>query len=158
MIRPLLFCLLLLLPLATAATQQGKFPWKAGDAPPLVAGVPLAASRGRLDTLLGTPTDSQPLRADAWAFNFRARGLTVVYTLRDGAVAIYLLRRDAGDIGGVRLGDSRDAVLTRWGSSSTTVGPNALYIAGKWAVVLTLDSALTRVVELGLSRGAASHQ
>ncbi len=103
MIRPLLFRLLVL-PLAAAATQQGKFPWTAGDAPPLVAGVPLAASRARLDTLLGTPTDSQPLRADAWAFNFRAR------------------------------------------------------VAGKWAVVLTLDSALTSVVELGLSRGAASHQ
>jgi len=31
---------------------------------------------------------------------------------------------------------------------------NALYIAGKWVVVITLDSTGTRVVQLGLGRAA----
>ena len=149
---------ILLLSAASAAAQHGKFPWKAGDSPPAVAGVPLAASRARLDSLLGAPTDSQRIGADGWAFNFRTKGVSVVYTPLNGAAIIYLLRRDVGDIGGVRLGDSKGAVLGRWGAPSTSDGPNALYIAGKWVVVITLDSAATRVVKLGLGRVGDSDQ
>ena len=133
-------------------TQQGVFPWKAGDPPPPVGGVPLAASRARIDSLLGAPDDSERLGADGWGFEFRARGLSIVYTPLDGAAVIYLLRRDAGDIGGVRLGDTPSSVLARWGKPTTTGGPNSLYIAGKWVVVVTADSAGTRVVQLGLGR------
>ena len=78
----------------------------------------------------------------------------MVYTPRDGAAVIYLLRRDVGDIGGVRMGDSKGAVLGRWGPPSKTDGRNALYVAGTWVVVITFDSALTHVVGLGLGRVA----
>ncbi len=149
---------ILLLSAAGAVVQQGKFPWKAGDSPPAVAGVSLAASRARLDSVLGAPTDSQQIGADGWAFNFQTRGISVVYTPLDGVAIIYLLRRDVGDIGGVRLGDSKGAVLARWGAPSTTDGPNALYIAGKWVVVITFDGAATRVVKLGLGRVGDSDQ
>ena len=148
------FLSVMLLGAASAGAQQGKFPWKAGDPPPRVGGVPLAASRTRLDSLLGTPSDSQQIGTDGWAFGFRSRGLSVVYTPLDGAAVIYLLRRDVGDIGGVRLGDSKDAVLGRWGVPSKTDGPNALYVAGTWVVVITFDSAGTHVVGLGLGRVA----
>ncbi len=135
-----------------AFSQQGVFPWNAGDPPPPVAGVPLGASRARLDSLLGVPDDSERLGEHGWGFEFHKKGLSIVYTPLDGAAIIYLLRRDAGDIGGVRLGDTHDAVLGRWGKPTTTGGPNSLYIAGKWVVVVTTDSAATHVVQLGLGR------
>jgi len=140
------FCILL------AQLQQGQFPWKAGDKPPLVAGVALGSSRPRLNSLLGAPSDSERIGGDSWALKFAPKGLSVVYTPLDGAAIIYLTRRDAGDIGGVRLGDSKQTVLSRWGKPSTGEGRNLLYIAGKWVVVVTCDSADTHVVQLGLGR------
>jgi len=139
---------------AEVSAQQGKFPWKAGDPPPLVAGVPLGASRSRLDSLLGAPADSQELGNDGWAFKFAAKGLSIVYTPLDGAAVIYLLSRDAGEIGGVRLGDSKDNVYAHWGEPSTSEGPNSLYIAGKWVVVITVDASGKVVAVLGLGRVA----
>jgi hypothetical protein len=100
---------------------------------------------------LGAPDDSQQI-GDGWALKFRNKGLSIVYTQPDGAAIIYLLRRNAGDIGGVRLGDKYDTVLARWGKPTNTGGPNSLYIAGKWVVVVTVDSVTTRVVQLGLGR------
>ncbi len=141
-----------------AVLQGGKFPWKAGDPPPPVAGVALGASRTGIKSALGVPTDSQQLGPDGWAFNFRTKGVSIVYTALDGAAIIYLLRRDAGDIGGVRVGDNRAAFLGRWGKPSTTDGPNVLYIAGKWVVGITLDTTSTHVVRLGLGRASDSDQ
>lgn len=138
--------------LAAALTQQGAFPWRAGDPPPLVGGLHLGATRARMDSVLGSPSDSQHIALDGWAYNFRAKGISVIYAALDGASIIYLTRRDAGDIGGVRLGDPKTAVLARWGQPTTAGGPNSLYVAGKWVVVVTFDSTGSTVARLGVGR------
>ena len=154
--RPSTFLAVVSLGLAAlpAAGPQGAFPWKPGDAPPTVAGVPLGASRGRLDSLLGKADRLQPLGPGATALFFSARGVSVVYSTADGAAVIYLLRRDAGDIGGVRLGDANDSVLAKWGPPSDAAEGTALYTAGGWAVVVGVDSIGKAVVQLGLGRRA----
>src|SRR5574341_1957707 len=123
----------LALALLLAAQSQGSFPWKAGDPPPTVAGVPLGASRVMLDSLLGKPDRTQRLGIGATALFYTPKGVSVVYGERDGASVIYLLRRDAGDIGGVRLGDANDSVLAKWGPPSDTGEGTSLYVAGPWA-------------------------
>jgi len=148
------FISLAILGAAGAQAQQGTFPWKAGASPPLVGGIRLGLSRAALDSILGRPDKVQQMGQDGLGLTYTQRGISIVYTPLDGAAIVYLLRRDAGDIGGVRLGDTKDQVLARWGKPSTGEGMNALYIAGKWVVVITLDSTGTRVVQLGLGRAA----
>ncbi len=144
---------LLLLQVLPAAAQSGAFPWKAGDAPPPVAGIRLGDGRPRLEAVLGRPSETQQLEKDAWAFTYRKRGVQVLFTPLDGAAIIYLLNRRAGDIGGVRLGDMQEAVLARWGEPPIIQGDTAIYRAGAWVVVLKLDQK-NRVKQLGLGRAA----
>ncbi|HUO52771.1 MAG TPA: hypothetical protein VMT93_09640 [Gemmatimonadaceae bacterium] len=136
---------------AVAPPTKWGFPWRPGDAPPPVAGLHLLASRAGIDSALGAPADSESL-GGAWSLRFPKKGVSVVYARLDGAAIIYLKTREAGDIGGVRLGDTRESVLARWGAPSVADGANALYQAGPWLVVLTLDGAHARVAALGLGR------
>src|SRR2546428_10975254 len=148
------FFSLVILGAAGAQAQQGPFPGNAGDSPPLVGGIRLGLSRTALDSLLGRPDKVEQMGQDGLGLTSPKGGVSIVYTPLDGAAIVYLLRRDAGDVGGVRLGDTKDQVLGRWGKPSTGEGMNALYIAGKWVGVINLDSTGTRVVQLGLGRAA----
>jgi hypothetical protein len=148
------FLLLFLIATASAAAQQPTFPWKPGDPPPPVGGVELGASRGRLESLLGAPSDSEQIGADLWTFKFRKKGLSAVYAQRYGAIEVHLLRTDAGDIGGVRLDDTKTSVRNRWGppseTESITAREETAYTAGKWMVVVTFDTLTARAIELWL--------
>jgi len=137
---------------AAAFIQHGAFPWKAGDPPPVVGGLHLGATRARMDSVLGLPSDSQHIALDGWAYNFRSKGVSVIYAPLDGASIIYLTRRDAGDIDGVRPGDLKRDVLARWGQPTTVGGLNSLYVAGNWVVVVTFDSTRSSVTRLGVGR------
>ena len=131
--------------------QRGLFPWKAGDAPPPVAGIRLGEARPRFEEVLGQPTDTQKLGADGLALTYQQRGVQVLYAPADGAAVIYLLTRAAGDIGGVRLGDKGDDVMDRWGQPTTVAGPMAIYRAGEWAVFVKLGED-QKVKQLCLGR------
>jgi hypothetical protein len=134
------------------AAQAGEFPWKAGDAPPPVAGVRLGDGRVRLEAVLGRPSSTEKLGNEALVFTYRRRGLQVIYAPLDGVAIIFLQTRAAGDIGGVRLGDKREDILARWGKPASVRGPTAYYRAGSsWLVLLKLDEN-DRVKELGLGR------
>jgi hypothetical protein len=158
----LLSLLIPLIAMPHATPQKGPFPWKEGDAPPAVGGVHLAATRAGLDSVLGAASDSQDLTAGTWLLQFRKKGMSVVYMRPYGAFEIHLMRRDAGDIGGVRLDDLRASVRNRWGAPSTselitigegatyTWGEETTYIAGKWMVAVTFDTLTTRVTQLWL--------
>ena len=69
---------LMLLQALPALAQGGAFPWKAGDAPPLVAGVRLGDGLVRLEKVLGRPDGSQKLGADIRAFTYQRRGIEVL--------------------------------------------------------------------------------
>src|SRR6266446_2814862 len=137
-----------------AAAQDARFPWKAGDRAPEVAGLQLATSRTKMASVLGMPSDSQSLGADVWTYGFSGKGLLIVYARQDGVIEIHVLRRDAGSIGGVRVGDAEDEVRARWGApteaESIDAGEETSYIAGKWMVVVVYDTVTRRVKELWL--------
>jgi len=135
-----------------AMGQGGEFPWKPGDAPPQVAGIRLGDGLVRLEAVLGRPSGTQKLGDEALVFTYRQRGVQIIYASLDGAAIIFLQTREAGDIGGVRLGDRREEVLARWGKPSSVQGPTAYYRAGSsWVVILKLDEN-DIVKELGLGR------
>jgi len=125
------------------------FPWKAGDPPPSVAGIRLGDTRERLDEVLGPPTTTQQLGEGAFGLSYRKRGISVGWASGDGVAMIFLNERYAGDIDGVRIGDTQGSVIARWGDPSSAQGETAIYRAGRWGVVLKLDQD-AKVVQLYL--------
>ena len=143
--------LLLLCQLLPALAQGGEFPWKARDAPPPVAGIRLGDGRVRLEAVLGKPSHTQKLGEDVLVLTYRQRGVQVLYAPLDGVAIIYLLTREAGEIRGVRLGDTRQEVVARLGDPPAVAGPMAIYRAGIWGVFVKLDQD-DKVKQLGIGR------
>ncbi len=83
---------------------------------PGVAGVSLEMMPQAVAAALGAPeVEEASLGMRFW--QYRTRGLTVIW--RDdepGVRAIVLSKRTAGDIRGVRVGDTRSAISANWGS------------------------------------------
>ncbi len=151
-----LLAIALMMPAASSAQagEPGEFPWKAGDAPPTVAGVTLGISRAALDSALGPPARVQTLGSGAdapRALSYPALGLSIVFSDLDGVAVIYLLTAEAGAIDEIKVGEDRGRVIGRWGPPSTQEGQSALYIAGKWVVVVRYDGG-GHVAQLGLGR------
>ena len=141
---------LLLVGPRAAVAQQGALPWHAPDGPPIVAGLRLEASRAASDALLGPPDSVVHFGSGGNRLLFRSRGISLLYPAGDSLMGLYLDARQAGDIGGVRVGDTRDAVLTRWGSPNRDEAELAIWMVGRWAIIVQFDAKLQRVAGLGL--------
>lgn len=142
---------LVLFQVLPALAQCGEFPWKPGDAPPQVAGIRLGDGRVRLEAVLGKPSHTQKLGEDISVLTYRQRGVEVLYAPLDGVAIIYLLTREAGDIRGVHLGDTRQEVVARLGDPPSVAGPMAIYRAGIWGVFVKLGQD-DQVKQLGIGR------
>ena len=83
---------------------------------PSIAGVSLGMSARDVRAVLGGPAvQQQSLGMRFW--EFPGRGITVIW--RDeaaGVSAIVLAKRNAGEIRGVRVGDSSQAIAANWGA------------------------------------------
>jgi hypothetical protein len=142
--------LLMLLGTARSALAQAGFPWKADDAPPAVAGVHLGDPRARLDSILGVADSTASLAGGATALTYGKPGLSVILSSGNLAAMVYLLRSDAGEIGGLRLGAAKEEVLAKWGDPSRVQDLTAYYTAGSWGIIVGLDPTGERVTQLGL--------
>ena len=116
-----------------------------------MAGISLGDGRVRLDAVLGKPSATQKLGEDILVLTYRPRGVQVLYAPLDGVAIIYLLTREAGDIRGVRLGDTRQEVVARLGDPPSVAGPMAIYRAGIWGVFVKLGED-DQVKQLGIGR------
>ena len=139
---------------ARVMAQTGALPWKAGDPPPLVAGLHLGNSRERLDSVMGRPTNIQHLGDGADALGYDSAGVVVSYARLDGVAIIDLRRRDAGAIDSIRVGDSFQQVLARWGQPTTQEADVRMYIVGWWAIVVRVDQKQGCVQMLSIGRVA----
>ncbi len=133
----------------SAYAEPSSFPWKQGDQPPVIAGVKLGMSKEALLKLMGKPTQVQKLGEDSLALMFKPKGITALWAPLDGVAIIYVETRDAADIGGVRIGDSKSEIVARWGMPSSIQGPTAIYRAGSWGAVVRIDES-NHVVQLSL--------
>lgn len=148
-----LFALALVAACAECIAGTPTFPWHDGDKAPPVAGVHLGDSQEQINAVLGPPAETQKLGEQQSAFHYPLRGLTVAWAPLDGAAIIFLETRAAGEINGVRIGDSRADVLAKWGTPSTVQNETAIYKAGSSCVVLKLDEH-DSVAQLYLGRVA----
>jgi hypothetical protein len=140
---------------ATATAQEAAFPWKSGDPTPAVAGLSLGDSRARLDSVMGEPESVRNLGA-VDIFGYRGGSIRISYAELGGVAAIDLKTREAGEIGGVRVGDSLSSVFERWGAPNGGGGRVSLYIVDWWVVAVYSDRSAERVTMLGLGTTAES--
>ena len=138
---------------APALGQPGKLPWRVGDPPPAVAGLRLGVPRAVIDSVLGRPESVRSLGQGVVALGYRSKGISLMYSDADSLAVLYLVTREAGDIGGVRVGDPKDSVVARWGNPTSVQDNVGLFEVGRWVIVVRIDS-LSRVEVLGIGRVA----
>ena len=105
---------------------------------------------------MGKPSDTQKLGEDISGVHLPA-DVASRCSMRplDGVAIIYLLTREAGDIRGVRLGDTRQEVggpaganLLRWPARWPSTGPGSGGFSSSWAKTTGLsNSAIGRVTD-----------
>jgi hypothetical protein len=138
--------------IATPAAAQGHLPWKAGDHPPAVHGVRLGWTRAEVVAALGRPASTQTL-GDGGVEAMEYGGLSLVVSPEQGVAVMYLLTRGAGDVGGVRVGDSQADVLAKWGRPTRADGATAVWEVGGWMVMVQLGTREQGIVRIGLTGG-----
>jgi hypothetical protein len=83
---------------------------------------------------------------------FTPKGVTIIHDEGPGLGFIGLFTRDAGEIGGLRVGDSREAMEEHWGPRHEGRGEMAYYTAGEWTVWVHLDQMNEFVYRIGVGR------
>jgi hypothetical protein len=139
-----------LLACAPVFAVEAGLPWKAGDDPPVIAGITLGESRTQVEATLGKAPETKPDNTNL-ALIYVDRGLVVMLNGARQAAAIFLLTAAAGDVDGIHAGDDRERVIARWGQPQLVQGAEAMYIVGNWAVVIELGAA-QKVAQLSVTR------
>jgi hypothetical protein len=101
---------------------------------------------------MGPPDGTQVLGEGSVALSYSARHATVSWASLDGVAIIDLRSRDAGEIGGLRVGDSIESLVAHWGQPDRGENNVGLYLFGWWTVVVRADDTGSRIVMLSLGR------
>lgn len=135
---------------AQAASKQGA--WSLEGPPPAVGRIRLGQGVGELDSLLGPASTVQYLEAGRESRTYACCDLTIVADSGAGVVWIGLLGRRAGDVAGLRVGDSRERADQILGRPSLGRGETRIYVARDWRLGIQLDETVEFVYALVLGR------
>ena len=112
----------------------------AGQLPPRIAGVSLGDSASVVAAQLGAPDSHQEL-IGVVAWDYTARGLTVMWNQTDRRVRVMVLsKREGGVAEGVRVGDPVHVAKEQWGEP-TRIRQDGRYwdfVRGAWAATLEI--------------------
>lgn len=108
----------------------------APNAAPAVGGVSLGAARGAVLSALGAPAGTRDVEGGV-LLHFPNRGLIVGLDNEQRVALIVLTTPSAGDIEGVRVGDSLRAALSRWGQPADQSDGMLAFDRGNWAVIVS---------------------
>ncbi len=125
---------------SSSAARGAEFPWKKDAPPPPVGGIRVGDTREQVESVLGKPDDVVPSDNGTVSLEYYERGLTVLLDPKIGVAFIYLVSKSAGDIGEVRLGDTKESVVARWGDPHAVTGNNFMYRTDNWMVVMGTGS------------------
>jgi hypothetical protein len=139
--------------LAATPAAAKPFPWGPRDKPPAVAGISLRDSEQHALDVLGPPDEATQTAAGE-VLEYAARGLEVTATPQ-GVSAIRLRTPDAGEIGGIRVGNPARDVILKWGVPRGGEGRTAIFGNGEWTISVTLHEKYSTVVELTLASAGA---
>ena len=120
-----------------------------GSRPPTIAGVTLGAVNGDVVAVLGNPPEVTT-GASAALWRYPTRSLAVVLSERDGVVAIFLNRRDAGAVDGVAVGDSVSVARARWGTPSSRGGAWEFARSPRWVALAWTLGDIIETVGIGV--------
>lgn len=124
----------------------GAFPWRAGDNPPVIAGVTLGDTEDRARTLLGIPKSAAKMgNSDVLDY---PTGLQIIANKEDGVSILRLRAPAAGSIDGIRIGDDMRKVLAKWGPPDAGQGNVSLYNAGVWTVEIKSGDNNRTVIDI----------
>ena len=140
-----------------AAKRAPGLPWKAGDQPPAFGGYRIGDKLAAVRARIGTPVKVDTMGrgpASALALTNPATGTTAVVDASEGLAILYVTRREAGALDDVRVGDPKASVLARWGQPTTVDGAQAMWVVGRWVIVVELGNGDV-VKKLGLGRVAS---
>ena len=155
------FCLL---PFPTRAIAQGAGilrPSKIADSSrtlsvqPELAGFHIGEATSQALPLLKGPLKVDTLGSDPSspvAYANPATGITLYGTATEGIGIIMVTSRAAGDLDGIRVGDSLRAVTARWGPPAAGGAHGGLWLAGDYVVTISCDDGI-HVTRLGIGVG-----
>ena len=129
-------------PAAASATSSAA-PWQSGTPAPLVAGVRLGDSLPHVRAVLGTPDGERELVGGARELEYWKHGVVVVTTDDQGVAMLGLLHPEAPAIRGVRVGDPVAWMEQQWGPMHRRTDDQGSYVAGRWGVLVRIDTAAT---------------
>ena len=142
----------LLLTCHSGLSEAQQFPWKPGDEPPAAGRLRLGESLAQLDSTLGKPTAIKWPRAGRESRIYQGRGLSIIADSTVGVIYVLLFTREAGDLGGLRVGDTRERVQRLLGPQHQGRGESTRYIAGNWTIQVQLDATSEFVENLSIGR------
>jgi hypothetical protein len=120
--------------------------------PTTLAGFRLGEATGPAQARLGTSITADTLGtgpSPVVSLTNRATGI-VLFVSRDGGVGVIMVsEREAGDLDGIRVGDTRSTVVAKWGPPAAGGANAGLWLAGTALVSVAFD-ATGRVTRLGM--------
>jgi hypothetical protein len=131
-------CARTVVPEPSAAALIGFF---SDTAPPAIVGIRLGDSAARVREVLGNPTTDERITADARQSVYWPRGIVVVTTGGQGVALIGLVTPAAPQLEGVRVGDPVTHMVQQWGPAHRRDSGRASYKAGRWGVLVVIDTA-----------------
>jgi hypothetical protein len=132
--------------------NQEPFPWRIGDPPPSPHGIHLGERLAVVDSVLGAPTARWSPQPGKESRRYAEKGLTIVADSAAGIEYLLLSSRQAGDLGGIRVGDSRERVKELFGAPTLGRGETTRYTLGEWTIQVQLDPMNEFVENLSLGR------
>jgi hypothetical protein len=124
--------------------------WQPNDRPPAVVGVRLGDSEQDVVKALGKP-DAIAQTGLGDQLEYRTRGVEVIVA-KDGVCEIRLLSAAAGDIDGVKIGDTAQDVVLKWGAPKGGQGRTAIFGGRDWGIAVQLADKSPDIVDLALAR------
>ena len=126
------------------------------SAAPHVAGIGLGATAPAVRAALGTPDrEQQSLGLRFWDYN--GRGITLIWQEGDAGVhGIQVTRPAAGDLGGVKVGDSENTLRKAWGVPARVRqdGRYVDFVGDQW--VLSAELSRGKIAQMTLMRASAA--
>ena len=118
--------------------------------PPVVAGITLGLPGDSVVRALGPPDSVRDWpRGAIW--RYAAKGLTLFVGSHQGVTALQLDTSEAGDIDGVRVGDSIQVARRRWGWPSERQDRFLIYGRAGWMIGVRLGDPNGRILRLEIA-------
>lgn len=146
--------LAVLLPIAAAASPAAgqQRSWAPGDLPPHAGPIRLGESLLELDATLGAPSKVSWPRPGRESRLYADRGISLIADSAAGVVWILLYTRQAGELAGIRVGDTKEVAEQRLGAPTMGRAETQKYTVGDWSLLVQLDPTVEFVYALSLGK------